>query len=38
MARIVSENHPDFVRIVLFIPAVELLGIQGQVFINSLTG
>jgi hypothetical protein len=34
MARIVTESHPDFVRIVLFIPAVELLGIQELVFIN----
>ncbi len=33
MARIVSESYPDFVRIVLFIPAVELLGIQELFFI-----
>jgi len=26
MAHIVTESHPDFVRIVLFIPAAELTG------------
>ncbi len=35
MARIVTDFYPDFVRIVLFIPAVELLGIQGRVFIKT---
>jgi hypothetical protein len=35
MARIVTDSHPDFVRAILFIPAVELLGIQDQIFINS---
>jgi hypothetical protein len=34
MTRIVTDAHPDFVRIVLFIPAVELLGIHDQIFIR----
>jgi len=35
MAHIVTDSYPDFVGIVLFIPAVELLGIQGRVFIKA---
>jgi hypothetical protein len=37
MARIVTDSHHDFVRIYLFIPAVDLLGIQGQIFIKKTT-
>jgi hypothetical protein len=36
MAHIVTESHPDFVRIVLFIPAAELTGYSRTAFYKIL--